>query len=146
MSATSSRGIKQREWQQGVETDSLLWKMCSLSEFVWGVCVHVCACACVCEHQCVTMSVLTHCSLNHKSASLLFFHHILLTPFPHHITPIFPLHRPPAFLVYRFSLTCLLPPLTITHCVMLESTELVLLFCSFCFFPQCERKVHCFCF
>ncbi len=37
--------------------------------FEW---VCVCVCVCVCEHECVTMSVLTHLLLNHKSASLLF--------------------------------------------------------------------------
>lgn len=52
MSATSSRRIKQRQWQQGVQSDSLFWKMCS-----WSLCM------------CVTVSVFwerTHTKVTHQ--------------------------------------------------------------------------------
>lgn len=66
---------------------------------IWSTQAFECVCMYVCV--CARVSVLTHLLLNHKSivSSWLFLHHI---------TPISPLHKPPAFSTSTFGL-CVFP-------------------------------------
>ncbi len=131
MSATSPRGKKQREWQQGVESDRLSFKMCSLV----CVCVHIC----VCEHGCVTMSLLTQLPLNHKSASWLFpLYPLDSFSTSHHsnfrVTRASRFFPHPCFCLRIFPSPASFPSLSVPRTVTLESILLVHLFHGVCFF------------
>lgn len=113
---------------------------------IWNVCLCVCARVCVCVSACHSK----HTSRWITKAYLYFSHHILLTPFPHHITPISPEHRPPALSTFIFFRLCIFlrsPPSSHSQpdtAVMPESIVLVHLFRCVCsFLCRCEGKVHC---